>query len=81
MAFCAFITLALDVESKGTKNVFLVVADVFSVPVGLSTRLEHLLSDQTAPNCWKKVSCKVFQDQGLVSQVLHGSSLIIFPLY
>lgn len=48
LAFCAFITSALDVESKGIKNVFLVVPDVFSAPVWVSTRLEYLYNELTA---------------------------------
>lgn len=47
LAFCAFITSALGVESKGTKNGFLVVPDVFSAPVCIPTRLEHLHNEVT----------------------------------
>lgn len=54
IAFCAFITSALGVESKGTKNGFVVVPDVFSAPVWLSTRLEHLHNElsQAAGKRW-----------------------------
>lgn len=69
LASCAFLTSALDVESKGTKNIVMVVSDALSTSMWVSTRLEHLHNELTAKlleNCWKKLSCKVIQDPGLV---------------
>lgn len=49
VAFCAFITSALDAESKDTKNGgFLAVPDVLSAPVWVSSRLEHLHNELPA---------------------------------